>query len=325
MVFDLTDKLVWIAGQHGMVGAAITRRLERERCAVLRDLGRATLDLRRQSEVEDWMASHRPKVVFLTAGRVGGLCANDAFPADFLYDNLLIEANIIHAAYRTGVEKLLFFGSSCIYPRETPQPIPEEALLTGRLEPTNEAYAVAKIAGIKLCQAYRRQHGCDFISAMPTNLYGPGDNFHPETSHVPAALLRRFHEAKMAGAREVVVWGSGTPRREFLYVDDLADAGVHLFRHYSDDSHINIGAGYDITIAEFAEYIKSCVGFEGRVVYDTSRPDGMPRKLLDSSRIQALGWKPTTGLEDGLRLYYDWFLANQGNLRETVIETATSD
>jgi GDP-L-fucose synthase len=216
MLFDLTDKRVWIAGQHGMVGSAMMRRLEREGCDLLRDSGRAGVDLRRQSAVEDWIASQRPQVVVLTAGRVGGLCANDTFPADFLYDNLLIEANIIRAAYQTGVDKLLFFGSSCIYPREAPQPIPEEALLTGPLERTNEAYAIAKIAGVKLCQAYRRQHGCDFISAMPTNLYGPGDNFHPETGHVPAALLRRFHEAKLAGAREVVVWGSGTPRREFL-------------------------------------------------------------------------------------------------------------
>jgi GDP-L-fucose synthase len=325
MLFDLTDKPVWVAGQHGMVGSAMMRRLEREPCALLRDPGRGGVDLRRQSEVEDWMASHRPRIVFLSAGRVGGLYANDAFPADFLYDNLLIEANIIHAAYRTGVEKLLFFGSSCIYPRDASQPIREEALLTGPLEPTNEPYAVAKIAGIKLCQAYRRQHGCDFISAMPTNLYGPGDNFHPETSHVPAALLRRFHEAKIAGASEVVVWGSGAPRREFLYVDDLADAGIHLLQHYSGDSHINVGAGYDITIAEFAERIKRCVGFKGRIVYDASRPDGTPRKLLDSSRIQAMGWSATTSLEEGLRLYYDWFLSNQGKLRETVIEAAISD
>ena len=324
MVFDLGAKRVWVAGQHGMVGTAMMRRLEREPCVLLRDPGRAAIDLRRQSEVEDWMTSQRPQIVFLTAGRVGGLRANDTFPADFLYDNLLIEGNIIHAAYRTGVEKLLFFGSSCIYPREAPQPIPEDALLTGRLEPTNEAYAVAKIAGIKLCQAYRRQHGCDFISAMPTNLYGPGDNFHPETSHVPAALLRRFHEAKMAGASEVVVWGSGNPRRELLYVDDLADAALHLLQHYSGDSHINIGAGYDITIAEFAEQIRRCVGFEGRVAFDRSRPDGTPRKLLDSSRMHALGWQAATTLEEGLRLYYAWFLANQGQLRETVIEAASS-
>jgi GDP-L-fucose synthase len=322
MLFDLTDKLVWVAGQHGMVGGAMMSRLRREPCPLLLDPGRAVVDFRRQSEVEDWMALHRPRVVFLTAGRVGGMYANNAFPVDFLYDNLLIEANIIHAACRTGVEKLLFFGSSCIYPREAPQPIPEDALLTGRLEPTNEWYALAKIAGIKLCQAYRRQHGCDFISAMPTNLYGPGDNFHVETSHVPAALLRRFHEAKMAGAPDVVVWGSGMPRREFLYVDDLADACVHLLRHYSGESHINIGAGYDVTIAEFAEHIRRCVGFEGQIAYDTSRPDGAPRKLLDSSRIHALGWSAVTPLDQGLKLYYDWFLSNQGKLRETVFAAA---
>ena len=265
------------------------------------------------------MALHRPQIVFLTAGRVGGIYANDTFPADFLYDNLLIEANIIHAAYRIGVEKLLFFGSSCIYPRLARQPIPEHALLTGPLEPTNEAYAVAKIAGIKLCQAYRRQHGCDFISAMPTNLFGPGDNFHPENSHVPAALLRRFHEAKLAGSSEVLVWGSGRPRREFLYVDDLADASLHLLRHYSGESHVNIGAGYDITIAEFAENVKRCVGFEGQILYDGSRPDGMPRKLLDSSRIHALGWSAVTPLDQGLGQYYEWFLSNQARLRGAVI------
>jgi GDP-L-fucose synthase len=324
MLFELTDKLVWVAGQHGMVGGAIMRRLRREPCHLLLDPGRAALDFRRQSEVERWMGSHRPQVVFLTAGRVGGIHANDTLPADFLYDNLLIEANIIHAAFQTGVQKLLFFGSSCIYPRQAPQPIPEGALLMGPLEPTNEAYAVAKIAGIRLCQAYRRQYGCDFISAMPTNLYGPGDNFHSESSHVPAALLRRFHEAKVAGASEVVVWGSGRPRREFLYVDDLADASVHLLRHYSNQSHVNIGSGYDVTIAEFADHVKRCVGFEGRIVYDRSRPDGMPRKLLDSSRIHALGWSPMTSLEEGLRLYYDWFLSNQGKLRETVIVGAAT-
>jgi GDP-L-fucose synthase len=319
MLFDLTEKLVWVAGQHGMVGRAIVRRLRREPCRLLLDPGRALVDFRRQSEVEDWMALHCPQIVFLTAGRVGGIYANDTFPVDFLYDNLLIEANIIHAAYRIGVEKLLFFGSSCIYPRLAPQPIPEDALLTGPLEPTNEAYAVAKIAGIKLCQAYRRQHGCDFISAMPTNLFGPGDNFHPENSHVPAALLRRFHEAKLTGSPEVLVWGSGRPRREFLYVDDLADASLHLLRHYSGESHVNIGAGYDITIGEFAEKVKHCVGFEGQIVYDRSRPDGMPRKLLDSSRIHALGWSAVTPLDRGLAQYYEWFLSNQAWLREAVI------
>lgn len=319
MLFDLADKLVWVAGQHGMVGSAMMRRLGREICQLLTDPGRGALDFRRQSQVEEWMASQRPQVILLTAGRVGGIYANDTFPADFLYDNLLIETNIIHAAYRTRVKKLLFFGSSCIYPREAPQPIPEHALLTGPLEPTNEAYAVAKIAGIKLCQAYRRQHGCDFISVMPTNLYGPGDNFHAENSHVPAALLRRFHEAKMDGASEVVVWGSGTPRREFLYVDDLADASIHLLQHYSDESHVNIGAGYDVTIAAFAEHVRRCVGFEGAIVYDRSRPDGMPRKLLDSRRIQALGWSPITSLDEGLHLYYQWFLSNQGKLRQTLL------
>jgi GDP-L-fucose synthase len=324
MLFDPTDKLVWVAGQHGMVGGAVMRRLQRERCRLLRDPGRGALDFRRQSEVEAWMAAHQPRIVFLSAARVGGIHANDTFPVDFLYDNLLIEANIINAAYRTGVEKLVFFGSSCVYPRHAPQPIPEDALLTGPLEPTNEAYAVAKIAGIRLCQAYRRQHGCDFISVMPTNLYGPGDNFHAETSHVPAALLRRFHEAKLAGASEVVVWGSGTPRREFLYVDDLADASVYLLRHYSGDSHVNVGASCDITIAEFAEQVRRCVGFEGRIVYDRSRADGMPRKLLDSARIHALGWTPATPLEQGLGLYYDWFLANQGKLREMVVEGAAA-
>jgi GDP-L-fucose synthase len=316
MLFNLTDKAIWVAGQHGMVGGAIKRRLRRESCHVLRDPGRRELDLRCQSAVEDWMAAHRPQVVFLSAGRVGGIHANDTLPAHFLYDNLLIAANVIHAAYQTGVQKLLFFGSSCIYPRHAPQPISEDALLTGPLEPTNEAYAIAKIAGIRLCQAYRRQHGCDFISAMPTNLYGPGDNFHAETSHVPAALLRRFHEAKVAEAPHVVVWGSGMPRREFLYVDDLADAAIHLMQCYSDESHINIGAGYDLTISEFAAHVQRCVGFKGHIVFDPSRADGMPRKLLDSSRLQSLGWSPRTSLEDGLGMYYKWFLSNQGNLRE---------
>src|SRR5215510_4261078 len=274
VLFDLTDKLVWVAGQHGMVGGAMMRRLQRERCCLLRDPGRAAVDLRRQSEVEDWMASHRPRIVFLTAGRVGGLYANDAFPADFLYDNLLIEANIIHAAYHTGVEKLLFFGSSCIYPREAPQPIPEAALLTGPLESTNDAYAVAKIAGIKLCQAYRRQHGCDFISAMPTNLYGPGDNFDLTSSHVIPALMRKAHEAKAKGAPSMTIWGSGTPRREFLHVDDCAGALVFLLKNYSGDSHVNVGSGSDVTIDELAQLVMQAVGFTGALEHDTSKPDG---------------------------------------------------
>jgi GDP-L-fucose synthase len=323
--FEVAGKRVWVAGQDGMVGSALVRRLHRERCELILDATRSGLDLRRQADVEDWMDSHLPEVIVVAAGRVGGLHANSNFPVDFLYDNLILEANIIHAAFRIGVEKLLFLGSSCAYPRLSAQPIAENALLTGALEPTNEWYAVAKIAGIKLCEAYRRQHGCDFISVMPTNLFGPGDNFHPDTSHVPAALLRRFHEAKTASSPEVVVWGTGTPRREFLYVDDLADACVHLLRHYSGESHVNIGAGYDITIAEFSEHIKRCVGYEGRIVFDTTRPDGMPRKLLDSSRLYALGWVPLTPLEQGLRLYYEWFLIHQGNLRETVFATPSAD
>ena len=256
------------------------------------------------------MAAHRPRIVLLTAARVAGISANDAFPADFLYDNLLIEANIIHAAYRTGVEKLVFFGSSCIYPREAPQPIPEDALLTGPLELTNEAYAVAKIAGLRLCQAYRRQHGCDFISVMPTNLYGPGDNFHAENSHVPAALLRRFHEAKMAGASEVVVWGSGNPRREFLYVDDFADACVYILKTYSGSQFINIGFGTDLTIAELAGTVAEVVEFRGKIVYDTSKPDGMPQKLVDVSRLSAMGWNAKISLREGLGKAYAAFLTD---------------
>src|SRR6266513_3149027 len=289
---------IFIAGSRGLVGSAIVRRLENAGATRLLMATREQLDLRDQAAVNYWFRANRPEYVFLAAGTVGGILANSTRPAEFIYDNMLIHATVVHAAHLHGVKKLLYLGSSCIYPREASQPMPEEALLTGPLEPTNEPYAVAKIAGIKLCQAYRRQHGCDFISAMPTNLYGPGDNFHPETSHVPAALLRRFHEAKLAGAREVVVWGSGKPRREFLYVDDLADAGIHLLRHYSGESHINVGAGYDVTIAEFAEHMKRCVGFEGRVVYDRSRPDGTPRKLLDGSRIQALDWSAMTSLEE---------------------------
>ena len=315
MNYDLTGKRIWVPGHNGLVGSAVVRRLKREPCTVL-VVERSLLDLRHQSDVERWMDQHRPQVVVLAAARVGGVHANGAFPVDFLYDNLAIETNIIEAARRVGVEKLLFLGSSCVYPREAPQPITEEALLTGPLEPTNEWYAVAKIAGITLCQAYRRQYGCDFISAMPTNVYGPGDNFHRENSHVPAALLRRFYEARVQGRDEVVVWGSGTPRREFLYVDDLADACVHLLRHYSDELHINVGVGDDITIAELAEAIKRCIGFEGRICYDRARPDGPPRKLLDVSRMRALGWSAVTPLGEGLKWYYEWFLENKDGLRE---------
>ena len=298
-----------------MVGGAIVRRLAREDCEIL-TVRRGEVDLTRQAETEDWMAEHRPQAVFLAAGRVGGIHANNAYPADFLYDNLAIETNIIRMAHRTGVEKLLFLGSSCIYPREAPQPVAEPSLLSGPLESTNEWYAIAKIAGVKLCQAYRRQHGCDFISAMPTNLYGPGDNFNLETSHVPAALLRRFHEAKLAGAVEVEVWGTGRPRREFMYVEDAADACVHLMRHYSGEGHVNVGTGVDVSIAEFADLVRATVGFQGRIGFDPSRPDGTPRKVLDVSELRRLGWTAPTALQDGLRLYYDWFLANAASLRQ---------
>lgn len=314
MTYDIFGKRVWVTGHLGMVGSAVVRRLAGEPCEVL-TADRAALDLRRQAEVEAWMSANRPHVVVVAAAKVGGIQANSTYPADFLYDNLAIEANVIQAAFATGVEKLLFLGSSCIYPREASQPIAEDALLTGPLEPTNEWYAVAKIAGIKLCQAYRRQHGCDFISAMPTNLYGPGDNFHPTDSHVPAALLRRFHEAKEKGLAEVSVWGSGRPRREFLHVDDLADACVFLLKTYSDDRHVNIGTGEDLTIGEFAETVRRIVGWQGRIVYDASRPDGMPRKVLDVSRLAAMGWSAVTPLEKGLRSYYRWFLDNINDIR----------
>jgi len=313
-MFDLDGKRVWVAGHKGMVGQALVRRLRSEPCEIL-TAGRDEVDLRRQSEVEAWMRAARPQAVFLAAARVGGIHANNSFPAEFIYDNLAIETNIIHAAHETGVEKLLFLGSSCIYPREADQPIRPEALLTGPLEPTNEWYAIAKIAGIKLCQAYRRQFGCDFISAMPTNLFGPGDNFHPEHGHVPAALLRRFHEARLSGARTVTVWGTGAPLREFLYVDDLADACVFLMRRYSGEQHVNVGTGRDLPISEFAAMVARIVGFTGDIVYDRSRPDGTPRKVLDVSALTALGWTALTPLERGLRLYYDWFLDNVDALR----------
>lgn len=307
--FELRGKRVWVAGHHGMVGQALVRRLQREICEIV-TIGRESLDLRCQAEVEAWMGDTRPQAVFLAAARVGGIHANNTLPADFLYDNLAIETNILHAAHSTGVEKLLFLGSSCIYPRDAEQPIRPEALLTGPLEPTNQWYAIAKIAGLKLCQAYRCQFGDDFVSVMPTNLYGPGDNFHPEHSHVPAALLRRFHEAKVNGAKEATVWGTGTPRREFLFIDDLADACIFLMRHYSGDDPVNIGTGQDLKISEFAALIAKVVGFEGDIVYDHSRPDGTQRKVLDVSVLTRMGWTAPTSLETGLRRYYDWYLEN---------------
>jgi GDP-L-fucose synthase len=289
-----------------MVGSALVRRLAGEPVEVL-TAARQELDLARQAEVEAWMARQRPEIVVIAAAKVGGILANDTYPADFLDQNLLIQTNLIRASYETGVEKLLFLGSSCIYPRDCPQPIREEYLLTGPLEATNQWYALAKIAGIKLCQAYRRQHRCDFISAMPTNLYGPGDNFDLRTSHVVPALIRKMHEAKLAQAPEVAIWGTGTPRREFLHVDDLADACVFLLQNYSGEQHVNVGCGEDLTIRELAETIAEVVGYPGRLAFDTGKPDGTPRKLLDVTRLRAMGWQARIPLEHGLRTAYAWF------------------
>ena len=303
----LKGKRIFVAGHNGLVGSALLRRLAREEAGLL-TVGRSEVDLRDQAAVNRWMAAAKPDLVFLAAARVGGIAANDSFPADFLYDNLMIEANVIHAAFETGVEKLLLLGSTCIYPRLAPQPMPEEALLTGPLEPTNEWYAIAKIAGIKLCQAYRRQHGCDFIAAQPTNLYGPGDNFDLETSHVLPALMRKAHEAKRADAPSMTVWGSGTPLREFMHVDDLADALVFLMRHYSGETPINCGTGEEVSILQLAERIRTAVGYRGELVFDASKPDGTPRKLADVSRLHALGWRHSISLDDGLADTYRWFL-----------------
>ena len=309
------EDAIFVAGHRGMVGSAIVRRLQAAgyRRLVLRE--RAELDLTDQTAVNDFFASVRPQSVFLAAARVGGILANDSFPAEFIRDNLAIEANVIDAAYRHGTEKLLFLGSSCIYPKHAPQPMPEECLLTGPLEPTNEWYAIAKIAGLKMCQAYRRQYGFNAISAMPTNLYGPGDNFSLHSSHVLPALLRKFHEAKEAGAAEVEVWGTGTPRREFLHVDDLADACVFLMQNYESETWINVGWGRDETIAELAETIRRVVKFAGSLRFDTSKPDGTPRKLLDTRRLTELGWTPRIGLEAGIRSTYEWFLNNRASLK----------
>jgi len=306
--FALEGRRVFVAGHRGMVGSAVVRRLAAENCDVL-TAPRDALDLIDQRAVREWMARERPDVVIVAAARVGGILANASAPADFLYDNLMIEANLIEAAFRQQVAKLLFLGSSCIYPKFAPQPIPEDALLTGPLEPTNEWYAIAKIAGIKLCQAYRRQHGADFISAMPTNLYGPGDNFDLASSHVLPALIRKAHEAKRAGASALEIWGTGTPRREFLHVDDLADACIFLLRHWSGDSHVNVGSGTDIAIRDLAELVMKVVGLTGKVVTDPSRPDGTPRKLMDSGLIASLGWQARIGLEEGVAATYRQFLA----------------
>ncbi len=311
MTYSLTGKRIFVAGHRGMVGSAISRRLEGENCTVL-TAGRAELDLMDQASVRAWFAREKPDAVFLAAAKVGGILANDSFPADFLYDNLMIEANVIEASFRSGVGKLMFLGSSCIYPKFAEQPIREDSLLTGALEPTNEWYAVAKIAGIKLCQAYRRQHGCDYISAMPTNLYGPGDNFDPQSSHVLPALIRKAHEAREAGADSMTIWGTGAPRREFLHVDDLADACVFLMQTYSDDSHVNVGSGSDIAIRDLAELVGKVVGFTGAIVTDPSKPDGTPRKLMDNAMLAGMGWSPRIALEDGIAGAYQAFLAGEG-------------
>jgi GDP-L-fucose synthase len=309
-IYSLAGKRVWVAGHRGMVGSALVRRLASERCTVL-SVDRKTLDLANQAAVEAWVAREKPQTVFVAAAKVGGIVANNTLRAEFLYDNLVIAANIIQASHVHGVEKLMFLGSTCIYPRLAPQPMNEDALLTGALEPTNEPYAIAKIAGIKLCEAYRAQYGSDFISVMPTNLYGPGDNYHPEHSHVVAALIRRFHEAKQTGAKEVVVWGSGTPRREFLYVDDMADACVFTMKRYSGPGFLNIGIGEDISIAEFARLVAEVVGFEGKITWDRTRPDGMPRKLVDVGRMTALGWRAQVPLREGLAMAYRAYLQDE--------------
>lgn len=313
LLFDLRGKRVYVAGHNGLAGSAIVRRLAGEGCETL-TASRQTLDLTRQSDTERWLEQMKPDAVIIAAGLVGGILANQTFPANFITDNLAICLNLIRGSHKAGVKKLLALGSSCIYPKFAPQPMPEDALLTGPLEPTNEWYAVAKIAAIKLCEAYRRQHGADFISAMPTNLYGRGDNYHAQNSHVPSALLRRFHEGKLANAPTVTVWGTGKPRREFLCSDDLADACVFLMKHYSDLQFLNVGTGEDVTIADFAGEVASVVGYKGKIAYDTSRPDGSPQKLLDVSKIKKLGWAPKIKLHDGLAGAYADFLAGGGRL-----------
>lgn len=302
------DSKIYIAGHRGMVGSAIIRRLNElgYNNIIHRELNE--LDLRRQEQVERFFEEEKPEYVFLAAAKVGGIHANNTYPAEFIYDNLMIEANIIHSAYKCGVKKLLFLGSSCIYPKFATQPIVEEELLNGYLEPTNEAYAIAKITGIELCKFYRRQYGVDFISAMPTNLYGINDNFNLETSHVMPALIRKFHEAKINGDKEVVMWGTGTPKREFLYVDDLADGLIHLINNYSDEIHLNIGTGEDVEIRELAQIIKEVVGYQGEIVNDITKPDGTPRKLLNVDRLHNTGWKHKVELREGIERVYEWYL-----------------
>jgi GDP-L-fucose synthase len=306
--YTLAGKRIWVAGHRGMVGSAIVRRLEQENPAEILVASREEVDLTKQEAVDNWMAKNRPEAIFLAAAKVGGIYANDKYPADFLYDNLVIAANIINAAHVNNVEKLLFLGSSCIYPKMAPQPIKESSLLTGPLEPTNEWYAIAKIAGIKLCQAYKKQHGNDFISAMPTNLYGPGDNYHPENSHVIPALIRKAHAAKIRGAKSMEIWGTGTVRREFLHCDDCADALVFLMKNYTGEEHVNVGSGIDNTIEEIAHMVMKTVDYDGTLTKDTSKPDGTPRKLMDASQLRSMGWTPKYDIKNGLQNAYTWFL-----------------
>jgi GDP-L-fucose synthase len=310
VIYPLNGKRIFVAGHRGMVGGALVRRLQKLDCEIL-TVAHKEVDLRRQAETEAWLAAHKPDTVFVAAATVGGILANDTRPAEFLYDNLMIEGNVIEGARRIGVKKLLFLGSSCIYPRLAPQPMKEEHLLTGALEPTNQWYAIAKIAGLKLCAGYRRQYGSDFISAQPTNLYGPGDTYDLQASHVIPALLAKTHKAKVANAAEVEIWGTGKPKREFLHVDDLADALVFLMERYSDESHVNIGWGEDVSIAELATLIADIVGFKGRLRYATDKPDGTPRKLLDVSKLDGIGWRPKIGLHEGLADAYRWFVENE--------------
>jgi GDP-L-fucose synthase len=317
--FDLTGKRVWVAGHRGMAGSAIARRLTQENCEVI-TATHAELDLLRQAEVESWMQSSRIDAVFLAAAKVGGIMANSTRPAEFIYENLTIETNIIHAAWRAGVKKLLFLGSSCIYPRKAQQPMREEALLTGLFEPTNEWYAIAKVAGIKLCQAYRRQYGCDFVSVMPTNLYGPGDRYDLEGGHVVAAMIMKIHAAKAAGKSTVELWGSGTPRREFLFSEDLADACVFVMKNYSAELFLNVGTGHDMTILELAQSVAKVAGWKGTFTLDQSKPDGMPRKVMDVSRLRAMGWSAPTDFETGMKEAYKWYVANVAECITSIVE-----